>query len=155
MRDQLTQLKVAPPYKVARVWFDRPTREGRPDILETPQHQPVNLVALFHLLEEESKAWSARTNGSVLEFHLYADERWGQASDEEVWSAIKPILDELYPELSEANMIDMTVGTYHDFTSFEVGQGQLRPRSNGPSLDLVLRESPWQVIGFIPNTPVL
>ena len=135
MQEQLTQLKVAPPYKVVRAWFDRPTRIGRPDILETPQHKPVNLVTLFHLLEEESKDWAAQTNGSVLEFHLYADERWGQASDEEVWNAIKPILDELYPELADANLIDMTVGTYRDFTSFEVGQGQIRPRSNGPSLD--------------------
>jgi isorenieratene synthase len=135
LRQRMSQLKFAPPYKVARVWLDRPTEPGRPDILETPQHKPVNLVALFHLLEDESRAWAERVGGSVMEFHLYADERWGTMPDDQVWTTVKPLLNELYPELQGANLIDMQVGTYQDFTSFEVGQGKLRPRSNAPKLE--------------------
>lgn len=131
-RDRMLQLDVAPPYKVVRAWLDRPTAEGRPDILETPQHTPINLVALFHLLEDESAAWAEASGGSVLEFHLYADERWGSMADDEVWRIITPLMGELYPELRGANLIDLSVGSFHDFTSFEVGQGLLRPSAVTP-----------------------
>ena len=33
----------------------------------------------------------------------------------------------------------MQVGTYHDFTSFEIGQGKIRPKSNSPKLEYDLK----------------
>ena len=137
--NRLVELEIAPPYKVLRLWLDRPTQEGRPDILETPQHAPVNLVALFHLLEDESKQWAQETQGSILEFHLYANEKWATATDEEVLADVRPVLDELYPELKEAQIIDYVLGSYHDFTSFEVGQGMIRPKSDTPKLEYQIK----------------
>ena len=125
-------LKTAPPYKVARVWFDRPVNEGRPDILETPQHPPINLAVQFHLLEEESKEWAARSGGSCLEFHLYSQPAFSGMSDEETMDFFMPTALELFPELREAEVLDYYIGSYHNFTSFEVGQGQRRPWSDTP-----------------------
>ena len=135
LRTRLLGLEVAPPYKVLRVWLDKSTRAGRPDILETPQHKPVNLIALYHLLEDEYREWAERTGGSVMELHLYADERWGRLSDDEAYQLALPILNELYPELRGAQVLDLSVGTYHDFTSFETGQGAIRPASDTPWIE--------------------
>lgn len=48
-----------------RVWFDRQLsgKNGTIDILETPDFAPVNLIAQYHLLEEESAAWANKTGG--------------------------------------------------------------------------------------------
>ena len=106
--------------------------EAIPDVLETPQHPPINLFAQFHLLEEESRAWAQRTGGSIIEFHLYANTEAENMTDFEVLNYLKPTVLELMPELADARVIDFTVGRYHDFTSFEVGQGSIRPRSGFP-----------------------
>jgi isorenieratene synthase len=132
LRQRVEPLKVAPPYKVLRVWFDRPLLSSRPDVLETPQHRPINLVAQFHLLEEESRAWAEKSGGSVLEFHLYANPLWATIRDEDVWRAIRPVALELFNELQKARVLAQIVGSHENFTSFEVGQGRLRPFSDTP-----------------------
>lgn len=52
--------------KVMRVWFDRQLsgRNGTIDILETPDFEPVNLIAQYHLLEAECAAWANKTGGA-------------------------------------------------------------------------------------------
>ena len=131
---RINQMKIAPPYKVARLWFDRQPKAGTPDIIETPQHPPINLITQFHLLEDESAEWARRTGGSVLEFHLYANETLGGMGDDEVWPYIRQTAMELLPDMQGARILGQTVGSYHDFTSYEVGQGSLRP-SSGFALD--------------------
>jgi isorenieratene synthase len=34
---KLMELKIAPSYRIMRAWFDKPLRDDRPDIMETPQ----------------------------------------------------------------------------------------------------------------------
>lgn len=127
LRGRISGLRVAPPYKVLRLWFDRPLDPSRPDVLETPQHPPINLLAQFHLLEEESRRWAERTGGSIIEFHLYANPQLAPLEDGEVWPRIRPVALELLPELADARVLAYTVGSHHDFSSFEVGQGLNRP----------------------------
>ena len=62
--DYLNRMKIAPDYKVLRVWFDQKLNETRPDILETPDFYPINLIAQYHLLEHESTVWANKTGGS-------------------------------------------------------------------------------------------
>ncbi len=130
---RINQMDVAPAYRVLRVWFDRQLDASRPDVLETPQHRPINLVAQFHQLEDESRDWANRTGGAVLEFHLYANAMWNQIPDRDVWSAIRPVALELFPELAEAKVIATHVNAFENFTSFEVGQASLRPTTDYPS----------------------
>jgi carotenoid phi-ring synthase / carotenoid chi-ring synthase len=132
LQDKVASLKVAPPYKVLRVWFDKKPSESIPDCLETPQHRPINLLARFELLEQESKAWSEKTGGSVIEFHLYTTPELAGLPDSEIWPAIRATALEIMPEMSDANVIASSVGSYHNFTSFECGQGSLRPAAVEP-----------------------
>jgi hypothetical protein len=54
--------------KVMRVWFDQQLSgvNGTIDILETPDFAPVNLIAQYHLLEEECAAWANATGGACV-----------------------------------------------------------------------------------------
>lgn len=132
LMDKANEMRTAPAYKVARVWFDRRPDATRPDVIETPQHPPINLLAQFHLLEDESRRWAERTGGSVIEFHLYANNMWRDISDAQVWPTIAPVVNELLPEMRGARVIDYTVGSYENFTSFEVGQATARPNADFP-----------------------
>ncbi|MBS3802487.1 MAG: FAD-dependent oxidoreductase [Candidatus Thermoplasmatota archaeon] len=132
IHDKLNELKIAPSYRIMRAWFDRPTKPNRPDIMETPQFRPLHLIAQFHLLEEESRLWAKKTGGSVIEFHFYADETIASLPSDQVWEHVQPIVFEVLPELSEATLLDFTLGTYANFTSFDVGQGLKRPTGTFP-----------------------
>jgi isorenieratene synthase len=115
-----------------RVWFDKKPSDNIPDCLETPQHRPINLLARFELLEEESRRWSQKTGGSIIEFHLYTTPELVGLKDEEVWPAIRDTVLEIMPEMADANVIASSVGSYHNFTSFECGQGSIRPAATEP-----------------------
>lgn len=136
LRDRIAKLKVAPPYRILRVWLDRRPDASRPEVLETPQHSPLSLICLYHLLEEESAEWAARTGGSILELHLYAlDEPYTSTSDEELWPLVRPLVLEVLPELDGAAVVGRTVGNYENFTSFAVGQAAFRPYPQTPTTD--------------------
>ena len=127
-RARLAPMGTAPPYRILRVWFDRQLNADRPDVMETPQHDPVALICQFHQLEEESKAWAADTGGAIIEFHLYAlDGPLASAPDSEVWSHIRPTVLEVVPELTTANVVGSTLGNYDNFSSFATGMGKVRP----------------------------
>jgi len=127
---------VAPPYRILRVWFDRQPDAARPDVIETPQHQPVALICQFHQLEDESRRWAAQTGGSVIEFHLYAiDEDLAAVPDDQLWQRIAPTVFEVVPELRPATVVGSTVGNYRNFTSFATGTGLSRPQPDSAALD--------------------
>ncbi|MEC8024457.1 MAG: FAD-dependent oxidoreductase [Myxococcota bacterium] len=132
LRGRVDSMKIAPPYKVMRLWFDRQPDASRPDLIETPQHHPINLIAQFDKLEDESAQWAKQTGGSIFELHLYADWRWADMPDALVWPEVKDTFLEVLPEMANANIIDYTVGSYHNFTSIEAGQGTLRPKADFP-----------------------
>lgn len=127
-RERVGPLRIAPPYRILRAWFDRPLLDSRPQVIETPQHDPIALLAQFHQLEAESRDWAAATGGSVIEFHLYAlDGDLATVPDEQVWARVRPTVLEVLPELADARLLGRTVGNYENFTSFGVGQGRVRP----------------------------
>ena len=130
LRERADQLKIAPPYRIVRYWLDRKPSEDVPDVIESPQHPPINLAVQYHLLEEESAEWAARTGGSVIELHLYANPEITAMDEDSLWPLLKSTVDELLPGLGDARVLGQTVGTYEDFTSYETGQGLLRPRSS-------------------------
>lgn len=129
LKAKVGAMRVAPPYKILRVWLDKQPRTELPDVLETPQHRPINLLAQYHLLEDESRAFAQRTGGSVLEFHLYANPLLSVVPDDALWPLVRVVALELMPELASAKLLARTVGSYSNFTSFEVGQGTARPTS--------------------------
>ena len=119
LQDKVAEMKVAPPYRVARFWLDRQPTEEVPDIIESPQHPPINLAVQFHLLEEESAEWARQTGGSVLELHLYANADICAVPEDRLWSEVAPTVEELLPGLGTS--LGQSIGTYEDFTSYETG----------------------------------
>lgn len=124
-------MKVAPPYQVLRVWLDK-APNNRPDVLETPQHPPIHLIANFSLLEDEAKEWSKKNGGAVLELHLYDSPDLQGKKGEEIWKNVRGTLEEIWPELQGATAKATTVTDEHDFTSYEVGQATARPDALAP-----------------------
>jgi isorenieratene synthase len=134
LKGKFSQLKIAPAYRILRVWFDKTTDPNRPDVIETPQFRPLHLLAQFHMLEGESKEWSKKTGGSVIEFHFYADPEIAKMPEEQVWEKVKSVILQVLPELEDAKVLDTVIGTYHNFTSYDVGQGTIRPSSEYPNI---------------------
>lgn len=122
-------------FQVLRAWFDQQLDSSRPDVLETPAFAPINLIAQFHQLEDEYKAWASQTGGSVVEFHLYTWP-YGDMADAEVWAKISPTVKLIYPEIFEKNfkVLGLHVNSLHDFPSSQAGMAHLRPTVNQPSL---------------------
>jgi isorenieratene synthase len=136
VRSRVAPMAVAPPYRILRVWLDRPLDPSRTDVIETPEFAPIVLIAQFHQLEEESRRWAEQTGGAVLEFHLYAlDGPLASVPDASVWDLVRPTALEVIPELAAARVLGSTVGTYENFTSFAVGQGRARPFPHTPAAD--------------------
>lgn len=130
LRDAVDKMRVAPPYRVLRVWFDKPTDPKRPSnqaCIETPQFLPIHLVGLFHMLEAESAEWAKRTNGSIVEYHLYNTPDLAGLSEEQVWKRIERLAMKITPELEGAKPLAYSMGSYQNFTSLEVGQASIRP----------------------------
>jgi len=123
-------MKSAPPFSVLRVWLDKQTNADRPDVIEPPQHEPINLVAQFHLLENESADWAKKTKGSVLELHLYNTPEYAGKSKEEIWKDVQPTFLELLPELKDAKVLGSTITRGDNFTSYEPGQATARPMAD-------------------------
>ncbi|XP_006820129.1 carotenoid phi-ring synthase-like [Saccoglossus kowalevskii] len=123
-------LAIAPPYKVIRIWFDKQIPNA-PDILQCPEHYPINLIAQYHLLERESAIWANKTGGSIMEFHLYT-WKYGPVSDSEVWGIISPTAMEIFPEIIEKNfkILAVNVFSYENFPSFQAGSNRHRPMSH-------------------------
>jgi len=68
----------------------------------------------------------------VIEFHLYATPELVGLSDSEIWPTIRNTVLDIMPEMADANVIASSVGSYENFTSFDCGQGLLRPTSTEP-----------------------
>lgn len=116
-----------------RVWFDNQLNFSAPDILETPDHNPINLVAQYHLLEKEFAEWASQTGGSVIEFHCYTWSKYFNQSEPlnntQVWELISPTVKLIYPEIFERKfrVLGIHVNSFQNFASFERGLAKYRP----------------------------
>ncbi|KAJ3078213.1 hypothetical protein HK102_004643 [Quaeritorhiza haematococci] len=136
IRSPVNAMPIARPYKVIRVWFDKKLPAKYPDIIETPEHRPINLVAQFHLLEDECIKWSNETGGGVMEFHIYdiADPSVAAVTDAaQIWEYIKPTALEIAPELATLKPIGFNLNSYDNFPSFPKGLANIRPYVDTPA----------------------
>lgn len=133
VKANISRLKAAPKYHILRIWFDSPVGTSRPDVqsvIETPQSRPINLIAFLHKLEAESRQWANSVGGSVVEFHLYSTPQFSGKSAGFIWEQIRNDAEAIVPELKNAKVLDSSLGSYSNFTSFEVGQLAFRPTAN-------------------------
>jgi isorenieratene synthase len=135
-RRRIDSLRPTNAFAVWRLWLDRPVAAGRSGFAGTAGVGPLDNISVYENLEDESRAWAARTGGSVVELHAYA---LPAGSDE---TALKRQLlaglHTLYPETAAASIIEERFLLRQDCPAFAPGSHALRPEVRTPFRGLAL-----------------
>ena len=135
LSDAITGLGVTDPFAVWRLFVDREADPSRPPFVGTAGIGLLDNISLFERIEGESKRWTMRNGGSVVELHAYACPH----EDEDVIRA--ELLDgfhQLYPELANAEIVHQSWLFRRDCPSFGPGSHRARPRVTTPYGNVVL-----------------
>ena len=122
---QVGNLEVTLPFAVWRLWLDRPTAPGRAPFAGTAGFPLLDNISLFHLFEDESRAWAEAHGGSVVELHAYAVPE--TAAEEPLKGAMLRGLHQLYPETRAAQVLDDVFLLRRDCPAFAPGSHATRP----------------------------
>ena len=121
----LANLATTLPFAVWRLWLDTPTAPGRAPFAGTAGFPLLDNISLFHLFEDESRAWAAAHHGSVVELHAYAVPE--TATERQLKAALLGGLHQLYPETRAAGVIDDAFLLRRDCPAFGPGSHARRP----------------------------
>ncbi len=121
----LRSLATTLPFAVWRLWLDRPTDPGRVPFAGTAGLPLLDNISLFHLFEDESRAWADVHGGAVVELHAYAVPE--NATGAEIRAALIAGLHRLYPETQAARVIDEAFLLRRDCPAFGAGSHASRP----------------------------
>lgn len=122
---QVGGLEVTLPFAVWRLWLDQPTAPGRAPFAGTAGFPLLDNISLFHLFEDESRAWAQTHGGSVVELHAYAVP--ATAAEEQLKDAMLRGLHQLYPETRSALVLDDAFLLRRDCPAFAPGSYATRP----------------------------
>ena len=129
------------------MWFDQQLNNDRPDVIETPDYDSINLIAQYSKLQTEFFEWANETGGSVVEVHCYTWSKYysNNVSNEEAVNLIMPTLKQILPEIQERNfkILALTVNSLQDFCSFENGLAKYRPFVDSIKLKNVYLAGDW------------
>jgi carotenoid phi-ring synthase / carotenoid chi-ring synthase len=109
--DRVAKIQIAPPYIVARAYFlQKPNNPDLPDVIETPENQPVDLVFQPHKTEKQEAEWVQKALPGeerwILEVHAYdlGPALFGEygdptitsesRTDDQLWRLIESLSDE-------------------------------------------------------------
>jgi isorenieratene synthase len=135
-RRRIDSLRVTSAFAVWRLWLDRPVAAGRAGFAGTAGVGPLDNISVFENLEDESRAWAARTGGSVVELHAYA---LPPGTDEVALKRqLLQGLHTLYPETAVASLIEERFLLRQDCPAFAPGSHALRPEVRTPFRGLSL-----------------
>ena len=134
--DALASLATTLPFAVWRLWLDTPTAPGRAPFAGTAGFPLLDNISLFHLFEDESRAWADAHHGSVVELHAYAVPE--TASEADLRAALLRGLHQLYPETRTSRVLDDAFLLRRDCPAFAPGSHARRPRVVTPHPGLYL-----------------
>lgn len=129
-------LQATLPFAVWRLWLDRPTAAGRAPFAGTAGFPLLDNISLFHLFEDESRAWAAEHRGSVVELHAYAVP--DGTAEARVRRAMLDGLHRLYPETRAARPLDEVYLLRSDCPAFAPGSRASRPGIDTPYAGIYL-----------------
>ena len=135
-RQKIEALRETSPFAVWRLWLDGPTAPDRHAFVGTAGFPLLDNISLFHLFEEESRAWANRTGGSVVELHAYGMP--DSTTEPAIRGAMQSALFELYPETRQAAVVHESFFVERDCPAFPPGGYQARPDVETPESDVAL-----------------
>ena len=139
LSDVASRVGTTAPFAVWRLWLDRPTAPGRAPFAAVGGLGRLDNISLYHLFQDDGRAFSARTGGSVVELHAYALEGMDAPDAEaQLRAELHATLEELYPEIAGATVLDERWILAADCPAFEVGAWQSRPTTTTTDPRLVL-----------------
>jgi isorenieratene synthase len=136
LRACVASLEVTSPFAVWRLWLATPTAAGRAPFVGTTAMGLLDNISLYHLFEDESRAWAARTGGAVVELHAYAIPPG--IGDDDVRRELRAGLDRCYPEMRGARVIAERYLSRRDCPAFAPGSFARRPSVDTDVENLVL-----------------
>lgn len=106
-RARVHRTRLAPPFGVLRLWFDRLVAAERPPFLGTSGFGLLDNVTVLERFEAGAAAWSGEHGGSVVELHAYAlPEGVAEPGAEAAAQAnLMAQLYRVYPELAGATVL--------------------------------------------------
>lgn len=133
---RIVSLSSTLPFAVWRLWLDRRVNEDRAPFVGTTGVGLLDNISVYELLEDESRAWSERTGGSILELHAYGvAETLDEASIRE---DLTRSLHVFYPETRAARVVHERFLLRRDCPAFECGSHARRPAVSTSHGDLYL-----------------
>jgi isorenieratene synthase len=135
-RRRIDSLRVTSAFAVWRLWLDRPVAAGRSAFAGTAGVGPLDNISIYENLEDESRAWVARTGGSVVELHAYALP--ADSDETALKRQLLAGLHTLYPETGAASIVEERFILRQDCPAFAPGSHALRPEVRTPFRGLSL-----------------
>lgn len=135
-RRRVDGLALTHPFAVWRLWLDRPLAPGRAPFAGTTGVGRLDNISLYHLFEDESRQWAARTGGAVVELHAYAVEP--TASEAEIRADLLAGLHHFCPETAAARVLEERFLLRDDCPAFATGSHAQRPGVATPFAGLAL-----------------
>lgn len=124
-RATLRRQSVTLPFAVWRLWLDRPVAAERTAFIGTTGLGMLDNISLYHLFEDESRAWADAHGGAVVELHAYAVP---EAADEAAIKAdLLAQLHAVYPETRGAAIVEERFLLRRDCPAFRPGEGEIAP----------------------------
>lgn len=127
-REQVTSLKLTRPFAVWRLWLGAPTDPRRAPFVGTTGLGYLDNISLFHLFEDESRAWADKHGGAVVELHAYAIDTDADELKRELLAGLHAV----YPETRGARVIDERFFIRGDCPAFSPGSHGSRPAVSTP-----------------------
>ena len=129
-RRRIASLQLTNPFAVWRLWLDGPTKPGRAPFVGTTGFGALDNISLYHLFEDESRRWSERVGGSVVELHAYATDP--SMSEDSLKEDLLRTLHELYPETARCRIVHQRWLLRQDCPAFAPGSFADRPGVETP-----------------------
>jgi carotenoid phi-ring synthase / carotenoid chi-ring synthase len=138
-------LRVAPPFAVSRIWFDRDVDAERAPFSAVSGQPTLDSIAVYSRLEEPSISWARGTGGSVVELHSYSCPRPDAAA---AAAAMRAELALLWPETARAQVL-------HTHDRLEATAPAFPPRSAGTRPGVRTDARGLRLAGDFIDTPYL
>jgi isorenieratene synthase len=124
---RLAALRSGQRYAVLRLWLDGPVAHDGPGYFVVERRAAVDAIAFYHRIEDECRAWSEETGGSVIELHSYAIP--DEIPDAAVRDTLVADWHAWFPEATGRRILREHLYAAADFTAFHLGMDALRPTS--------------------------